>query len=840
MFNQRQWGPGTSRDAKLCMPCNCHGHATSCHYDEEVDRAAISLDVNGHFQGGGVCDNCTDHTTGINCELCVPGYYRPKGISADDPNACTKCDDCTALGSTGNCELSKDNVDDADDDKGVVVCECRPGYVGLRCDTCADGFRGYPDCEPCPCDPRGVLVDTDCDGDCSCKGNVDGKFCDHCKAGHFALQMNNPEGCSSCYCSGVTTVCASAQLPIKRFTGTDGWLISDISVSEVEEPTLDEHDMISVGNYEIPGIEAYYWLAPEVYLGNKLEAYGGELVFKVHWVVMRGDTSGKPTTGPNVILVGRNGMRIACGDEPYTDGDMTFRITLAEFEDTWYHVPGDVKDIVTRLRRTEYKGDFVTRAQFLSVLTDVKHVMLRAKFHTDQIEGSLEEAYISVGDYKDGYGPVEECSCPSGYTGLSCESCQYGHVRIISNTSSHQQIGFCAKCDCNGHSSSCNLDTGECYCEHNTMGETCERCAPGFYGNPLQGTPKDCKKCACPLEEKSNNFSPSCQLDLLTLSNDDDEPGYVCTQCPKGYTGDHCEICDDGYFGLPSKLGGRCDPCTCGGGPCDRITGQCLGCRGNTEGWRCERCKLGYYGDPVIGCEACLCDPQGSISPNCNNVTGECECKEHFIGRTCNKCETGYGNVTAQCTECTCDSIGSKSNICDPHSGLCDCQPGVEGFRCDACQHLHYGFSTDGCQSCQCNPQGSLMPTCDIRTGQCRCKNYYRGRKCDNCQDGYWNSSKGCVKCDCDREGSKSKNCNQINGHCFCKPGVLSPKCEDCQPHHYGFSNLGCKACDVCTKKGHICHPENGRCVCPPYSHGESCQICNTNTWGHEPGKGCK
>lgn len=59
MFNQQKWGPGSSRDAKQCIPCNCHGHAHSCHYDENVDKAGISRDINGNFQGGGVCDNCT-------------------------------------------------------------------------------------------------------------------------------------------------------------------------------------------------------------------------------------------------------------------------------------------------------------------------------------------------------------------------------------------------------------------------------------------------------------------------------------------------------------------------------------------------------------------------------------------------------------------------------------------------------------------------------------------------------------------------------------------------------------------------------------------------------------
>lgn len=42
--------------------------------------------------------------------------------------------------------------------------------------------------------------------------------------------------------------------------------------------------------------------------------------------------------------------------------------------------------------------------------------------------------------------------------------------------------------------------------------------------------------------------------------------------------------CDDGYFGAPKVPGKRCEPCNCAGNPCDRRTGQCLACKGNTEG----------------------------------------------------------------------------------------------------------------------------------------------------------------------------------------------------------------------------------------------------------------
>ncbi|XP_030761277.1 laminin subunit alpha-1-like [Sitophilus oryzae] len=406
------------------------------------------------------------------------------------------------------------------------------------------------------------------------------------------------------------------------------------------------------------------------------------------------------------------------------------------------------------------------------------------------------------------------------------------------NTSQGVEQDYCGKCDCNGHSQTCNADTGECSCEHNTVGEKCERCAVGYYGNPLRGTVQDCQRCACPLEDDSNNFSPSCQLDYFNLDN---EGGYVCTQCPKGYTGDHCEVCDDGYFGSPLEIGSSCKPCDCNGGPCDRKTGQCLSCKGNTEGWKCERCKQDHYGDPTIpNCKICECDPLGSISKQCHNETGQCVCREKFVGRTCDRCEVGYGNVTALCQPCACNSIGSKSGLCDIHTGICDCLPGVEGFRCDACQNLHWGFSITGCQACRCDPNGSKYSSCDPTSGNCICKTHYEGRTCDKCKDGYWKTfKKDCIKCHCNEKGSMDSVCDPENGQCKCRPGVTGQNCDKCMTSFYGTVETGCLECEPCSKPGHICG-KGGKCVCPDLTSGKECDQCVTNSYGYVPQLGCK
>lgn len=53
---------------------------------------------------------------------------------------------------------------------------------------------------------------------------------------------------------------------------------------------------------------------------------------------------------------------------------------------------------------------------------------------------------------------VEECACPPGYKGLSCEDCDVGYTRVEKGI----YIGECAACECNGHSNQCDPETGIC------------------------------------------------------------------------------------------------------------------------------------------------------------------------------------------------------------------------------------------------------------------------------------------------------------------------------------------------------------------------------------------
>ncbi|XP_014250027.1 laminin subunit alpha-1 isoform X2 [Cimex lectularius] len=835
LYNQRPWKAGTLKEANPCLKCECNGHADACQYDSGIDT---TYSHDGRFLGGGVCLDCQDHTTGVNCEMCEDGWYRPSGVLPNATNPCRPCDCPKDVGSNGLCY--KDDSEIAFD-RPAGGCICAKGFTGLKCDRCAPGYSHYPFCYPCNCDPRGWLAGSSCEKSCKCKPNVTGEFCEKCQLGFFFLDRDGTVDCRECYCSGVSNSCERALgYSVNEFMSMDKWQVCDLQTSYIVQPHTDpKTNHLLIGDYQMSGIDSYYWMAPLPYRGNKLTSYGSAITFSLSWDIMRGDTSGKATKGPDIVLIGQNGLRIGYGNSWHHERSMNITVPLVE--DGWYYVLDTYRDYVTRLRRNhmdveDFKGEYISREQLLSVLADIKHLLIRAKFHTDQAEGSLLACIMEIG-YESGSGSsigfIEKCDCPPGNIGLSCEQCDFGYTKVTDGIVPVYKV-VCSKCNCHNHAATCDATTGQCgKCEHHTTGPLCESCMDGYYGDATKGTHTDCRRCACPLIHDQNNFSPTCKADSLD---------YVCTDCPEGYSGRHCESCAPGFFGNPEERGSTCKPCNCSGGPCDTLKGHCLTCHGNTHGLKCDKCKDNHYGDPHYGCYPCDCNEIGSEEKDwCDSETGQCKCKEKFYGRTCDRCQTGFGNVSAECLPCQCDSVGAKSSLCDSITGACDCLPGVTGQFCDSCFPEYYGYSSDGCKKCDCDTNGSESRYCDLETGECTCKQHVIGRMCNKCESGYWGLSLvGCVSCDCDPLGSKSISCDLESGQCYCKPGVGGLKCDQCMPKYFNMSSEGCSECEVCNQPGKICDPDTGRCVCPPFTTGITCERCEQHSWGYHPTKGCK
>merc|ERR1719428_2383889 len=85
-------------------------------------------------------------------------------------------------------------------------CSCRGNIEGRKCDRCSESFFNYPTCEACSCDSRGIVYrdPSTCPaftiGQCPCKNNVEGKNCETCMPKYWNMNEDNPEGCEDCNC----------------------------------------------------------------------------------------------------------------------------------------------------------------------------------------------------------------------------------------------------------------------------------------------------------------------------------------------------------------------------------------------------------------------------------------------------------------------------------------------------------------------------------------------------------------------------------------------------------------------------------------------------------------
>ena len=165
-------------------------------------------------------------------------------------------------------------------------------------------------------------------------------------------------------------------------------------------------------------------------------------------------------------------------------------------------------------------------------------------------------------------------------------------------------------------------------------------------------------------------------------------------------------------------------------------------------GDKCNSCQPGFYGlntNNPNGCSPCNCDPQGSTDPFCNPINGQCLCKEHFQSRNCGECSDGYYKSGGTCKLCGCSKLGTEDGTtCDRRTGQCRCKIHVTGLKCDVCKDGYFQVGSsplEGCSACDCNSAGTLANStiCDKVVGNCTCKQNVEGRTCSECVSNTWN-----------------------------------------------------------------------------------------------------
>uniref|UniRef100_A0A915EU80 Laminin subunit alpha n=1 Tax=Ditylenchus dipsaci TaxID=166011 RepID=A0A915EU80_9BILA len=696
---------------------------------------------------GGQC-KCKDNVIGRTCERCAPGYYNyPECIKCKCGNNqqcdersgqcfCPRyvegqlCDRCVkyAFGYDPliGCQLcvcnnNGSNNGEMECDALSGQCLCKVNVGGRRCEKCLPGYYGFPHCYECNCEDKGTTHHI-CDvqsAKCLCKKNVVGEACNSCRAGTFDLRKSDVEGCSECFCFGVTDRCRSSQFPVQSLSFDDqSWKSDD----------LNGKVFGSFGRIVYTGSEDEEQLAKNVYLEVPIvsgkdytTSYGLHLSFIIS-SYPSSDKARVNTAADVKMVAGDTTLEYWAPEQP-SNLTRPFKVRRARLSSSTHDDTAETGE---------------NPHQSLLLRKPKKAVLEEFELETGE-DDPRQDGLIKASS-------VELCECPPPYAGPSCQFCAPGYYRV----SSGNFLGSCVPCNCHSHSGTCDPATGLCSeCQHNTEGDHCESCVQGFYGNATTGSPSSCLRCACPYPSEANNFALSCFVS---------ERGILerCV-CKKGYSGDRCETCDVGFFGDPWQPGGTCQQCFCNenndlkeDGSCNPKTGDCALCEGNTDGRKCEYCKDWYYGDAVSAknCTECKCNQCGSRQ--CDNKSGQCECHALVEGKDCDTCvENAWGFDSCRgCRQCNCGVAASNSQ-CDLKTGQCACLPGAAGLYCERCEHGYWNYSPQGCKKCDCEADLSLGTVCDVNTGQCHCQEGASGPRCDSCIDTFLKVPKfGCRFCD--------------------------------------------------------------------------------------------
>uniref|UniRef100_A0A8D3DLT7 Laminin, gamma 1 n=1 Tax=Scophthalmus maximus TaxID=52904 RepID=A0A8D3DLT7_SCOMX len=674
--------------------CKCNGHASECVKND----------------GGRLVCNCKHNTDGDDCNICKPFYNdRPwRRATADNANDCLRDCDCNskssecyfdaelyrATGHGGHCKNCADNTD------------------GPNCERCLDNYyrdQSGSGCLPCGCNSVGS-DSPQCDnrGMCACKPGVTGEKCDRCHPGFHSL---TEAGCRSCSCSpsGSTQECDVNTGQCRCKDNVEGFSC----------------DRCKLGYFNLDPSNAQGCTPCFCFHHSSVcDSAEGFSVHAVSSAFSRGNAAYR-------THVSSLTHRVSCVTEKFLGNQM-----LSYGQNLTLSFRVDRRD--TRLSAE----DLVLEGADLRVAVPL----------IAQGAGYLDD--VSLVTARRGLGVparwVEQCTCPQGYQGQHCEQCTLGYRRARPALGA---FSACEPCNCNGHSDACNPDSGACDCQHNTAGLSCERCKDGFYGDATQGSSDACTPCPCPT-------GATCAVVPSTRE-------VVCTNCPAGTTGKRCELCDDGFFGDALGQSGpvrACRACKCSDnidpnavGNCNRETGECLKCIYNTDGFFCDRCKEGFYGNalassPADKCKPCSCSPSGTVGrqTGCSQVTGQCPCLPNVAERDCSACEPGFFNLQSSdgCERCNCNPIGSTNGQCDITTGQCECQPGVTGLHCQRCEVNSFGFGSSGCKPCDCDPEGSQSGQCKD-DGRCECRPGFVGARCDMCEENYFynRTVPGCQQC---------------------------------------------------------------------------------------------
>ena len=266
-----------------------------------------------------------------------------------------------------------------------------------------------------------------------------------------------------------------------EFTLVDSSLETVISGQQLTLNTTRRE--VSYDGFQQLGDNIFYWKLPSEFLGNKARTINKNFyvylrfclsisvillwrIFGVHTQVCpqswRGGAIRRRGTGGALCMftnlesqylyscVQGNDVMFVHFSEPLETGPSGHKYRVLMHESAW--------------ERLDRPGSPASREYIMMALAGLDNILIKAAFSERTSTAGISDVSLDTGSERDprsGRGrasAVEQCQCPPGYKGLSCEACAPGYRR----SGLGLYLGHCQPCDCNGKSSSCDSETGKC------------------------------------------------------------------------------------------------------------------------------------------------------------------------------------------------------------------------------------------------------------------------------------------------------------------------------------------------------------------------------------------
>uniref|UniRef100_A0A383V6N3 Laminin EGF-like domain-containing protein n=1 Tax=Tetradesmus obliquus TaxID=3088 RepID=A0A383V6N3_TETOB len=423
-------------------------------------------------------------------------------------------------------------------------------------------------------------------------------------------------------------------------------------------------------------------------------------------------------------------------------------------------------------------------------------------------------------------GP-EQCFCPAGTFGPTCQNCTANFYCPGGSPKSTDAPAIA--CGPNQSSAAGAKSQGDCTCAPGYGGSSCAICGLGFFS--AGGSRDPCSKC---------DFGTSTTQQGATSKNQ--------CQCQPGY-GVNCTSCPAGTYqnGVPTvNATGSALPCVaCPSGktsdPGATDVSQCY-CPAGTFGSTCQNCTANFYcpggSSKATEAPAIACGPNQSSAPGAK-AQAECACAPGYGGSSCAICGLGFFSAGGSRDPCSkCDFGTSTTQAGATSKSQCQCQPGY-GANCATCPA---GTYQDGVPLVNANGASLPCVACPGRktsnpgasnVSQCFCPPGTFGLDCTDCVAGSWCPGGFAAPITSCAANMQSPPGSKTESTCVCVAGFGwdGYQCSRCSRGQFstGNSRQPCSQCPSGTTsiEGST---SAAACVCLPGSGG-NCAVCPPGTW---------